>query len=208
MVDEIIDEDLILQTRFGNEHFLNVLLERYFKRRRQLAKCAAPTFSASINDYDLSSAFFVAFQNALSNYEFGRVRFETYFITCLGHELLHLKQEQQKRCYYEWSLDNSLPSSDGKLLLEDVVETPQEDPKLYFDYLERSKDLPFLEKKLDPTTKQIIRLKDEGFTYHEIGLILRLTIKQVRNRYDKFRKLVSDLFKEDFATCKRENTKV
>lgn len=189
-VDYALDEELLLAWIQGSSVAQGLLTDRYFKLRFAMSEMVFPGISHTLDSWDLNHAFFLSFENALKNYEFGKCRFESFFLKIYGHELQResmKKNLNNNRFFY--SLESEI-DKDGDLCFHDVIKSPNEDPRLYIDYIEQAERIGKLPKELDRDALKVMKLKEEGFTFNEIADALNYSLKKVRRLYEVFKKYV------------------
>lgn len=92
-----------------------------------------------------------------------------------------------------YSLDMSI-SEDGSLCLGDLVsdDNIKSDPARMSHYFEAKEILNKIYSGLSDLEKEICQLRQDGFSYNEIALLLKIEAKKVDNVVQKVRRLVSD----------------
>lgn len=190
------DEALILLAREGKAEARNLITERYFKARKKLAKRASYSMVIILSDWDLNYAFFTAFENCFETYRFKKIRFETYFLQALRHEM---RKEAEKQHLFNreapLSLDNEVPGSDGEFTFHDVLPSACEDPRLYVNYLEEAHSLGKITSDLDTRVLRVARLRINGLSYREIADATSLSPKQAKTLFTKYEKYVEEKIK-------------
>lgn len=188
------DEELILLMRYGVEKARDVLLVRYYKKRRCACESANAAVYRVLDEWERNEAFFKGFQKAMENFRFqARVKFSSFVLACLKTALTDAADFKfaTKNVCGVISLETpvSLSGSDDSLCIADCVQEGQnmDDPRLFYEYAEMVAQLKKLPRGIDERVIDIVRRLLEGYSIVEISEHFRLTPKQIEYELGKYR---------------------
>lgn len=174
---------LIRQIRQGDEEALKKLIESF---RRMIYKII---YSQNLNsgdfrfdEDDLFQEGCLALYDAVFSFEEDKnVRFTTYaYVVIRGHIRKVLRDDYhcQKEGFY--SIDRS---NDHDLML-----CVKEDPVSYHREERMKEEIDAFFASLDPQDRDILKLKQESFSYKQIAERLHINVKRVDNRLNYLKK--------------------
>ncbi len=155
----------------------------------RLCHMAQPTLAPRIGVWDLNYLFFSSFETALLSYELGKGRFENYLLSILSHEIVNFVKKEGYLADRLMRLDDPFDPP-SELTFADVIESPEEDPRIYLERGEALEKLAEVIPDLSEEEVAIASLRAEGLSFREIGERLGLSRKQVRNRFERYRDLL------------------
>ncbi len=190
------DEELLLAARLGDEKAEAVFTKRMFDDRFKNARFVAPEACNLLDDWELNEAYFRAFTSSSANFRFSNVRFLSYFLNNLRHEIIHeathkVKEQQEKgrTC----SLDSHIGGKDGTVaVLSDFVASGDfmDDPHAFLLYAERLEELHRLPANADPTTLDVVRLVASNYTIADTARVCGISESRVSYLLNRYRKWV------------------
>jgi DNA-directed RNA polymerase specialized sigma24 family protein len=185
------DEALLLLSRCGDLGARYELTERYFRRRTNLFYRASYPLARLLESWDLNLCFFIAFENCFLGFQFGKTRFESYFLESLRHEM---SREAEKAHLLDGqsplSLDNEVPGSEGECTFNDIVPADGEEPTLFVDCQEDAERLEGIGEDLSAEALKVARLRNDGLSYRAIAEKLGINIKKARRLYARYEECV------------------
>ena len=195
--DGCSDEELVLLMRLGHHDARASLAARYYEKRLYHARRAAPSGYSLLEDYEIASLFFVTYLNSESNFRFSNATYRKYLETSLSHDIYKKISEKfspkNKAIASPYSLDEPLRGYDHDVTFHDVIGTDEastDDPRLFYNYAEECFNLGKLPKSIDASTLAVVRLTIEGKKQSEIAKQLGISVKMVKLRMVRYRKLV------------------
>lgn len=201
------DEELMLRLRMGDVLARDALVARFYAQRHPLSHAACPTITPQLNDWDINDAFFHAYLNAESSYQFGRVPFRAFLIKCLSSSLINLFKSIHSKSnnLVTNSLDDPLNRcDDSDFTLNDVVaeEGTLDDPKAFMNYAETLKEFTKLPKGIDPITIDIVKLHLDGYSVREAAEKLGLPIKRASYLFSRYTKWAKSVLEKQISDSK------
>ena len=193
--NQLSDEELLLASRMGDYKAEAILAERFYEDHVPSCRFVAREASAFLDDWALNEAFFRAFVASITGYRFQNVRFRTYFLGNLKHEVVRLATKKIKERVltgYEISLDTPIEVyEDGAPgYLSDFVSTGDfmDDPRAFLDYAERLESLHRLPEGEDPRMLDVVRLITANYTLADTARICCMNINHVKYLLNRYRK--------------------
>jgi RNA polymerase sigma-70 factor, ECF subfamily len=182
------DADSVTRCRRGDTEAFAVLVRRHQKKMLNVA-------FRMIGDYDeacdvVQEAFLSAYR-AIGKFR-GDARFSTWLCgIVLNHSRSHVKRKAARSRREAWSLDDPVESKDGSLVNE-----PHSREESIVERIEKRE----LEAKvqecigfLDGEQREVLVLRDiQGFSYEEIGVLLKLPEGTVKSRLFRARNALKD----------------
>jgi RNA polymerase sigma-70 factor (ECF subfamily) len=182
------DAGFVARCRLGDTEAFSVLVRRHQKKMLNIAY-------RMIGDYDEScdmvqEAFLSAYR-AIGKFR-GDARFSTWLCgIVLNHSRTHMTQKAARSRREAGSLDDPVKSEDGSFLNE-----PRSQERSIVEQIEKRE----LEAKvqecigfLDGEQKEVLVLRDiQGFSYEEIGVMLKLPEGTVKSRLFRARSALKD----------------
>ena len=188
------DEELLLAARLGDHKAESLFAERLFKDRLRACYSVANDACRMLDDWELNEAYFRAFVASTSGYRFGSVRFKTYFLNALYHEIVHTmskKIREESSSGRVYSLDASvLDDGESVCTLADFVssENFMDDPRSFLLYAERLEDLNHLPKNCDPMMLDAVRLIASDYTFTETAKLCGVSENHVKYLVNSYRR--------------------
>ena len=191
-MEQLADEELLLLSRMGVERAGKALYERYLRKAKPLARLSVPILPKGMDEAAFLSTYLSALLAALRTYRLEGVRFETYFVNILSHEMpKFLYREARRASYTAISLSDPLGKEGSAITLGDVIPAEGEDPKeraIGHDEAER-----FLGRYRDISEmdRLLLHYRGLGYSYQKCADLLGFTVKKVRYRLEQARKALS-----------------
>ena len=186
LVDD--DADWVARCRRGDTDAFAVLVRRHQKKMLNVAY-------RMIGDYeeacDVVQEAFLSGWRAIGTFR-GDARFSTWLCSIvLNHAKSHLTRRATRFRHEETSLDDSLEAKKGNFLNE-----PRSGEESVMDRLEKKeRDVKIQEclGALDGEQREVLVLRDiQGFSYEEIGAMLKLPGGTVKSRLFRARTALKD----------------
>ncbi len=183
------DEELLLMHRSGDSTAYSILTERFFGMRFFAAHKIAPIPASQLDDWSINEAHFHAYLAATEGYEFRKVRFRTYYMHLLRHELNSLAMAERLRGV---SMDQLIDADndEGTYTLCDVVPSGamRDDPNAFLVYSESLAALSALPKGMDKNTVCLVRFLAMGYPLPVAAKNVGLSHSKARYELRHFRK--------------------
>jgi RNA polymerase sigma-70 factor (ECF subfamily) len=186
------DAALVSSSQKGDLEAFEQLVVRHQKRMLNIA-CRL------INDYDeacevVQDAFVSAFKN-IKTFR-GDAKFTTWLTTItVNLSKNRLKRMSSRRSHEAFSLDEQVETDDGRM----TRDPPSKEPS-FLDRLEARdvrKRVQNCIKALEPDFREALVLRDlQGFSYEEIGGMLKVREGTVKSRISRARELVKECLKK------------
>jgi len=192
------DAGFVARCQRGETEAFSVLVRRHQKKMLNIAY-------RMIGDYDeacdvVQEAFLSAYR-AIGKFR-GDARFSTWLCgIVLNHSRSHLTQKAARLRREAGSLDDPVKSEDGGFLNE-----PRSQEESVLDRLEKREREAKVQEcigSLDGEQREVLVLRDiQGFSYEEIGAMLKLTEGTVRSRLFRARNALKDRLLRVFGDLK------
>ena len=188
------DEELLLAARLGDHKAESLFAERMFKQRSRNCFSVASEACRILDDWDLNEAYFHAYTASTSGYRFGTVRFRTYFLNNLYHEIIHklskkIKEEKTKGIVA--SLDASSTEEEGSVLSDFVASDDfMDDPHSFLLYAEQLEELHNLPKTFEPMTLDAVRLISFNYSLAETAKLCSTSENHIKYLVSSYRRWV------------------
>lgn len=193
--NQLSDEELLLASRMGDYKAESVLAAKLYEDRQAACLFIARDASAVLDDWGLNEAFFRAFVASLTGYRFQGVRFRTYFLGNLKHEIIRLatkKIKEQAGRGMEVSLDTPMEcyEEESPSILADFVSTGDfmDDPRAFLDYAERLEQLNRLPPNADPLMLDVVRLISANYSMTDTAKICCIGVNRVKYLLSRYRR--------------------
>ena len=196
-IKERADEDLefVLLCKRGDVDAFEVLVERYQKRMLNIAYRITDSYEDACEV--VQEAFLSAFKS-IKNFR-GEAKFSTWLTgITINHARNRLKQIKT-RCHHEGlSIDDAVETESGSYNID-----PQSSEIPIVEQLVQKEVQAQVQKcvnSLDETSREIVILRDmQGFSYDEIGHILKLPEGTVKSRLFRARDALRNCLKKVFG---------
>ena len=186
----IADDDagFVARCQRGETEAFSVLVRRHQKKMLNIAY-------RMIGDYD--EACDVVQEAFLSTYRaIGKFRGDARFATwlcgiVLNHSRSHIKRKAARSRREAWSLDDPVESKDGSF----ANEPPSREESIVerLEKRERDEKVQDCIGSLDGEQREVLVLRDiQGFSYEEIGVLLKLPEGTVKSRLFRARNALKD----------------
>lgn len=196
----LADEELISQVKSGKLNAESVLLERY---KDLVVKIARSYFIVGGEMEDIVQEGMIGLYKAIKRYDDKKnASFKTFAITCIKHQIqTAIKRANTKK---NAPLSNSVSlqsfsenSDDDDFLPVNLIFQVSPDEKIINK--ERYKNLlEEIRKMLSEKEMKVLRLYLKGYTYKEIGKILKMPYKSIDNSLSRIKTKLRSLIKNDF----------
>lgn len=193
--NQLSDEELLLASRMGDYKAESILAERLYESRTYDCRFTAREASVYLDDWGLNEAFFRAFVSSITGFRFQGIRFRTYFLKNLKHEIIRLATKRIKEkamAGAEISLDTPIDAFDDgyPALLSDFVPSGDfmDDPRAFLDYAERLESLHRLPEGVDPRMLDVVRLITANYTLNDTARICCINVNRVKYLLTRYRK--------------------
>ena len=196
----LTDEELISQVKSGKLGAESVLLERY---KDLVVKIARSYFIVGGEMEDIVQEGMIGLYKAIKRYDDKKnASFKTFAITCIKHQIqTAIKRANTKK---NAPLSNSVSlqsfsenSDDDDFLPVNLIFQVSPDEKIINK--ERYKNLlEEIRKMLSEKEMKVLRLYLKGYTYKEIGKILKMPYKSIDNSLSRIKTKLRSLIKNDF----------
>lgn len=186
----IADDDagFVARCRRGDAEAFAVLVRRHQKKMLNVA-------FRMIGDYDeacdvVQEAFLSAYR-AIGKFR-GDARFSTWLCgIVLNHSRSHIKRKAARSRREAWSLDDPAESKDGSFANE--PRSREESIVERLEKRERDEKVQECIGSLDGEQREVLVLRDiQGFSYEEIGVLLKLPEGTVKSRLFRARNALKD----------------
>ena len=192
------DAGFVARCRRGDTEAFAVLVRRHQKKMLNIAY-------RMIGDYDdacdvVQEAFLSAWR-AIGKFR-GEARFSTWLCgIVLNHAKNHLAQRTTRSRREGTSLDNPLNAKDGSLLKEPPSREESVEERL--EKQEREARVQDCIAALDSEQREVLVLRDiQGFSYEEIGAMLKMPEGTVKSRLFRARNALKDCLLPLFGDMK------
>ena len=185
---------LFVAARSGNPQAYNALMLALYERRKSFFSLGNYSLFRRLDEGEANHAFFRAEMAAYETFRPELGHWETYFVTILAHEMAKVAEEEGYfRGTMVYSLDAELLPSEGNYCLHDAIPAgSEEDPRIYYNYVEQALALGKLRKRINATMLKVVRFRLQGVTYSDIGKALNMSLKRARSLYLRYEKFVRD----------------
>jgi RNA polymerase sigma-70 factor (ECF subfamily) len=186
------DAALVSLARKGDLGAFELLVGRHQKRVFNIA-------FRLIGDYDdacevVQDAFVSVYKN-IKTFR-GEAKFTTWVTTItMNLSKNRLKQMKSRQRLVAFSLDDPIRTEDGQM----AVDTPSKEPSVLDQLVKQDvqKRIEECIKKLDHLFREVLILRDmQGFSYEEIGSMLKIREGTVKSRLFRAREMVKDCLKK------------
>ncbi len=194
------DEELVYKAKFGDENAENELLELY---KGLVVKIARGYFILGGEMEDIVQEGMIGLYKAIKGYNKSKnTTFKTFATMCIKHQIQSaIKKANTKK---NSPLTNSVSlqsfsenSDDDDFLPVNLIFQVSPDEKIINK--ERYKRLlEEIRKMLSEKEMQVLRLYLKGYTYKEIGEILKMPYKSIDNSLSRIKTKLRSLIKNDF----------
>ena len=190
------DAALVSLARKGDLGAFELLVSRHQKRVFNIA-------FRLIGDYDdacevVQDAFVSVYKN-IKTFR-GEAKFTTWVTTItMNLSKNRLKQMKSRQRLVAFSLDDPIRTEDGQM----AVDTPSKEPSVLDQLVKQDvqKRIEECIKKLDHLFREVLILRDmQGFSYEEIGSMLKIREGTVKSRLFRAREMVKDCLKKVVST--------
>lgn len=191
-MEHLADEELLLLSRMGIARAGKALFERYIRKAKPLTKISVPILPRGMDEAAFLSSYLSALSTVSRTYRFEGVRFETYFVNVLSHEMpKFLAKESRQGAYTAISLSDPVGKEGSSILLGDVIPAKGEDPRERS--LGREETASILAKYRDISEKDrlLLHYRGLGYSYQKCADLLGVTVKKVRYRLQRVRDALS-----------------
>lgn len=188
-MEELNDYELLEYISSKNEEAYNLMLEKYKPLILSTAKKyknIGLKYGYEMND--IIQEGMVGLSNAIETYdEKLNTKFYTLAKVCIERKILNLFKTAAREKYK--ILNESIPIENDNYDLEKMIGDITSNPlNVVLDKEIKNDILKELEKKLSESERQVLNLKQEGFSNMEISKILNKTIKQIENTIQRIKK--------------------
>lgn len=196
----LTDEELISQVKSGKSNAESVLLERY---KDLVVKIARSYFIVGGEMEDIVQEGMIGLYKAIKRYDDKKnASFKTFAITCIKHQIQTAIKRANTKKNAPLSNSVSLQSFSDNSDEEDFLPVSlifQVSPDEKVINKERYKRLlEEIKKMLSEKEMQVLRLYLKGYTYKEIGEILKMPYKSIDNSLSRIKTKLRSLIKNDF----------
>jgi RNA polymerase sigma-70 factor (ECF subfamily) len=189
------DDRYVALSKKGDVEAFEILVRRHEKMMLNIAYRMVGNYEEACEV--VQDAFVSAYRN-IRNFE-GRSVFSTWLSAIvINLSRNRIKQMKANLAHESFSLDDPIATEDGFIKMEQVSGAPS--------VLDRLEEKQMQEKvqdcirKLDHDFRAVLVLRDiQGFSYDEIGGILKLTGGTVKSRLFRARESVKDCLKKAFG---------
>jgi len=196
--DSCSDEELVLLMRVGLENARETLAGRYYKNRFLHCRRAMPGNGNLSYSMEFSQTFFATYLACENNYRLGTAKFRKYFETALRHDMCVANGFSQVGGKTVYSLDEAISDDENsELSFSDCMPCSQyEDPRIFLNFAEEAFALKETPAFIDKKALAVASLRIDGCTYQEIADLLKISLKQAKTRYAKFRDFIVEAVKK------------
>ena len=194
------DEELVCKAKLGDENAENELLELY---KGLVVKLARSYFILGGEMEDIVQEGMIGLYKAIKGYDKKKnASFKTFATMCIKHQIQSaIKVANAKK---NSPLSNSVSlqsfsenSDDDDFLPANLIFQVSPDEKIINK--ERYKNLlEEIRKMLSEKEMKVLRLYLKGYTYKEIGKILKMPYKSIDNSLSRIKTKLRSLIKNDF----------
>ncbi len=194
------DEELVYKAKLGDENAENELLELY---KGLVVKLARSYFILGGEMEDIVQEGMIGLYKAIKGYDKKKnASFKTFATMCIKHQIQSaIKVANAKK---NSPLSNSVSlqsfsenSDDDDFLPANLIFQVSPDEKIINK--ERYKNLlEEIRKMLSEKEMKVLRLYLKGYTYKEIGKILKMPYKSIDNSLSRIKTKLRSLIKNDF----------
>lgn len=194
------DEELVYKAKLGDENAENELLELY---KGLVVKLARSYFILGGEMEDIVQEGMIGLYKAIKGYNNAKnTTFKTFATMCIKHQIQSaIKVANAKK---NSPLSNSVSlqsfsenSDDDDFLPVNLIFQVSPDEKIINK--ERYKNLlEEIRKMLSEKEMKVLRLYLKGYTYKEIGKILKMPYKSIDNSLSRIKTKLRSLIKNDF----------
>ncbi len=194
------DEELVCKAKLGDEKAENEILERY---KGLVVKIARSYFILGGEMEDIVQEGMIGLYKAIKGYDKKKnASFKTFATMCIKHQIQSaIKVANAKK---NSPLSNSVSlqsfsenSDDDDFLPANLIFQVSPDEKIINK--ERYKNLlEEIRKMLSEKEMKVLRLYLKGYTYKEIGKILKMPYKSIDNSLSRIKTKLRSLIKNDF----------
>lgn len=186
--DPLTDEELLLLTRAGDNNAFTLLVRRFLgPSRKGDINRACPGIFSHYSLWEVSSVVLTTFWSCMDGYRFGTVRFHSYYLSALRFNLNRFMYQETRERKRLVSLDTPIANNTTFCLHDSLsIEGTMDDPKNFINYFETLDAIKKLPKAVSKQTLQIAKMKAQGMTFTEIALAMKMSYRQVYDRYQRF----------------------
>lgn len=187
--DDYCEEELIILICLGDDAAYEALFHRFNKRFLAIAQNCVNTLPFRMDRSDIMFSCLSTFMVTVSSYRLGRSSFFSFYRLCLIQDLykkatqyLHSTGGHMPVCF-----DETTDTTTAILADYAAGAYSYEDPRVYYDYLERLRELDKLPKSLHKMTGTIVKMVIDGYTLIDISKKLSVSYRTVKEIYSKFK---------------------
>ena len=191
-MEQLADEELLLLSRMGIARAGKALFERYIRKAKPLTKISIPLLPRGMDEAAFLSSYLAVLSTVSRTYRFEGVRFETYFVNVLSHEMpKFLARESKQGAYTAISLSDPVGKDGSMILLGDVIPASGEDPRERSLEAEATDSFLGRYRNISENDRLLLHYRGLGYSYQKCADLLGLTVKKVRFRLKRVRDVLS-----------------
>lgn len=191
-MEQLADEELLLLSRMGVARAGKVLFDRYIRKAKPLTKISIPLLPRGMDEAAFLSTYLSVLATVSRTYRFEGVRFETYFVNVLSHEMpKFLARETRQKVYTAISLADPVGREGSAITLGDMVPAPGEDPRERSLGYEKAESLLAKYRDISEKDRLLLHYRGLGYSFQKCADLLGFTVKKVRYRLQEVRKALS-----------------
>lgn len=197
--EQLLDEELVLLQRYGQEEAGACLSRRYLKKRKGFGRFASPNMVSILDEDSYMMIYSHAFLGALSSFQFGFKSFAAYFKTSLNHDLAREVNNQINNYCSPLkiiSMDETHSCHEGLTCLHDIVgeEEEYDEAANFLKYVKSLYRLHRLPRGIDKTTISLFEEVHKGSTLKRSCQVLGISYSNGKMKFRRLQNFIHDTY--------------